>query len=109
MLTGVQLGFPLPPAFFLAGMPVTVSTAAKPICLGSYGSRQRTAGLSDVQVCPTLDSKTASAIQHLTVDASAGQVLRRQHLELHPLGDPCRVDAPRLLAVPHERLDGDLG
>jgi len=56
-----------------------------------------------------LDPIAASAIQHFTVDGSAGQVLRRHHLELHPLRDPRRVDAPRLLAVPHERLDGDLG
>ena len=49
-------------------------------------------------------------MQYFTVvDGSAGQVLRRHHLELHPLRDPRRVDAPRLLAVPHERLDGDLG
>ena len=101
MLTGVQLGFPLPPAFFLAGMPVETrgvrakSTAAKP----KFGElRQRTV------------SPTESAIQYfVTLDGSPGQVLRRHHLELHPLGDPRRVDAPRLLAVAHERLDGDLG
>ena len=74
---------------------VSVSTAAKPM----FGElRQRTV------------PATASAIQYFfTVDGSAGQVLRRHHLELHPLGDPRRVDAPRLLAVAHERLDGDLG
>ena len=108
MLTGVQLGFPLPPAFFLAGMPVETrgvrakSTAAKP----KFGElRQRTVVCEGGPTFPV----SSSAIQHLTVDGSAGQVLRRHHLELHPLGDPRRVDAPRLLAVAHERLDGDLG